>query len=68
MTVDVGCSHMEHSGYGRTVTREITLGSFGNSFSTPGNEDEFRQCGIGIFDFDKSKLDFAIREFVDEVG
>ena len=46
---------------------EISFGAFRHALATPCDEHILRKPGIGIPDFDKGKLHFPLRKFVDEI-
>ena len=46
---------------------EISLGAFRYALATPCDEHILGKPGIGIPDFDKGKLHFPLRKFVDEI-
>ena len=49
------------------MVREVSFGPLRDSLTTPTYENVFRERGVWVFDFDKRKLDLAIREFVHKV-
>lgn len=59
---------MEKLGDSRQVTGEVAFCPFRNSLSAPPDENILRKARVWILDFDKGKLYFTLRKFVDEIS
>jgi hypothetical protein len=70
--VRTGCNldmvAMEHLGDGGEMACEVALGALGHTAAAPGDHDIFRKARVWVLDSDKSKLDAAFAEVLDELG
>ena len=60
-------SNLQHLGHRGEMTREVAFGAFRYAFAAPAYQGILWEGSVWIFDFDKSKLDPAIRELVDQL-
>jgi hypothetical protein len=60
-------SDMEELGDGSQMTSEIAFSPFRHSLSTPADENVLRETGVRIPDFEKGKLNFALREILNQI-
>lgn len=58
---------MQQLGHGSHVAGKVTFRPLGHAFAAPSNEGVLRQAGVGVFDFEESKLNSAIGKLVYQV-
>ena len=62
-----GFTDMEHFGNSSQMAGEVSFCPLRHSFSAPSNQSILGQRCIWVFDFDESKLNTAVGEFVDQI-
>lgn len=59
---------MKNLGHGVQMAGEVTLGALRNTATAPGDEDILGERGIRVLDLDKSELNAALIEILDQIS